>query len=540
MRKSLFSFLSIAILILLTSIVSAQWQALNSGISTRLHAIKAVDENVLWACGSSGVVLRSVDGGQTWVKKTVTNGDFINYSMDALDSNTALVAATNGSTSVDFRIYKTTDGGKTWSQKYQNENSFSDGIRFLGPNYAYAYGDPTPGSKHFVVVVTTDGGNTWTRTDTTKLPEANIAQGEFGATNALEVFGKTVWFGTASDGSGFVPRVYRGDYQNTTWTASEPITGVTGYIFSINFKSETEGILVTSSGKGARTTDGGKTWKAFTISDGSFFRWIKYVPGTDAIIAVGGMSGNGVTYYSLDDGQTWKRATDLSVRLRSVAATAGNKLWAVGDDGAIYKWNGPTLPVELTSFTAASEQGRINLNWSTATETNNKGFEIERKIVTRDNSGTWQMIGFREGKGTRSEITNYSFIDELKGVNAESVVYRLKQVDYNAQFHYSAEVTVKNIAPANFSLSQNYPNPFNPSTLIKYALPIDSRVKLTIFNSVGQEIKVLVNDVKSGGVYDATWSAAGLSSGIYFYNLQAIPLNGDKPFSITKKMTLVK
>ena len=108
----------------------------------------------------------------------------------------------------------------------------------------------------------------------------------------------------------------------------------------------------------------------------------------------------------------------------------------------------------------------VLLNWSTSTELNNRGFEIERSTNKKD----WRLIGFKEGKGTTTETQNYSFVDDLFGISSPQLFFRLKQIDFDGSFEYSDVVEV-DIAPSTFSLSQNYPNPFNPSTKIKFTIP---------------------------------------------------------------------
>jgi len=193
-----------------------------------------------------------------------------------------------------------------------------------------------------------------------------------------------------------------------------------------------------------------------------------------------------------------------------------------------------TLPVELTSFTATSQLGKVILNWATATEINNLGFEIERKILLNQNQGDWVRIAFVEGYGTTTEPKEYSYVDDISTIQATTLVYRLKQMDFLGTYEYSEEVFVENPAPVDYILYQNYPNPFNPSTTITFGIPLKTQVVLKVFNAVGEEVAQLYNGEKEAGRYTFEFNAAGLPSGIYFYQLQA----GD--FIQTKKMILMK
>jgi hypothetical protein len=198
------------------------------------------------------------------------------------------------------------------------------------------------------------------------------------------------------------------------------------------------------------------------------------------------------------------------------------------------------IPIELTSFTASSSEGKVALTWTTATETNNLGFEIERKIIQSESSGEWITIGFREGRGTTTEIQNYQFTDNISDIQATSLSYRLKQIDYDGSYEYSDEVKVENPAPTDFALHQNYPNPFNPVTTIRYSLPIQAQVELIIYNTLGESVTQLVNEEKEAGRYEVKFSASALPSGIYFYRIQVYAPGRAGSFVETKKMILLK
>jgi Secretion system C-terminal sorting domain len=192
-------------------------------------------------------------------------------------------------------------------------------------------------------------------------------------------------------------------------------------------------------------------------------------------------------------------------------------------------WNNVVLPVELASFTSVINGRDVTLNWSTASELNNMGFDIERSTVNE----TWSRIGNVNGNGTTNLSTSYLFTD--RNLASGQYNYRLKQIDLNGNFHYynlSNEVNVG--VPAKFDLSQNYPNPFNPSTKINYDLPFDSKVSIKVFDMSGKEVATLVNDTKTAGYYSINFNASNFGSGVYFYTITA------DNFTSTKKMMLVK
>ena len=184
-------------------------------------------------------------------------------------------------------------------------------------------------------------------------------------------------------------------------------------------------------------------------------------------------------------------------------------------------------PVELTSFSANAVEENIELAWTTSTETNNSGFEIQRS-----KDGEFETIGFVEGHGTTTESQAYNFTD--KDLVSGKYKYRLKQIDFDGTFEYSNVIEVEVASPSTFSLEQNYPNPFNPSTKIKYSVTQSSNVVLKIYDVLGNEVATLVNEEKPAGSYEVEFNPSSLTSGVYFYKLQA------GSFVDTKKMILQK
>ena len=192
------------------------------------------------------------------------------------------------------------------------------------------------------------------------------------------------------------------------------------------------------------------------------------------------------------------------------------------------------IPVELTSFTAVNKGTKVVLEWATATETNNHQFEIYRRSIFENTTGDWTLLGYREGKGTTTEPQYYTYEDDITGINANTLEYRLKQIDYDGTYTYSEVVTVSNLAPNGFVLEQNYPNPFNPSTKIKYSITGKQLVSLKVYDVLGNEITTLVNEEKPSGTYEVEFNASNLSAGVYYYT---IVTDG---FVQTKKMILLK
>ena len=195
------------------------------------------------------------------------------------------------------------------------------------------------------------------------------------------------------------------------------------------------------------------------------------------------------------------------------------------------------VTAELNSFTAVSSGNNVVLNWTTATEINNSGFEILRGVYPA-NSGTqndneWEKVGFVPGFGTTTEPKSYSFVDD--NVSTGIYKYRLKQIDFDGSFEYSNEIEVEvDFTPKEFVLYQNYPNPFNPGTTIRFSLPESGTVTLKVYNALGQEVNSLMNGFMEAGSHTINFDASSLNSGIYFYRLNS------GQFSEVRKMTLIK
>ncbi|MBL1213033.1 MAG: T9SS type A sorting domain-containing protein [Ignavibacteriae bacterium] len=248
----------------------------------------------------------------------------------------------------------------------------------------------------------------------------------------------------------------------------------------------------------------------------------------DIIILKDG-SGNTIATYSYGseggDNQSLAREPDLTGGFVKHTTIASNP---VPQSPGAFNTTGDEIPVELTSFTANVVEGKIRLVWTTATELNNYGFNVERKIADSD----WMNIGFVEGAGNSTNRVDYSFID--KELISVRVQYRLQQVDFDGSFEYSNVVEMDLGLPTEFELSQNYPNPFNPTTAINFSLPEAAVVKISVYNAIGEQIVELLNNQVEAGYHTVNFDGSNLTSGLYFFRIEAAN------FTSTKKMMLLK
>jgi hypothetical protein len=232
------------------------------------------------------------------------------------------------------------------------------------------------------------------------------------------------------------------------------------------------------------------------------------------------LSASGTTTFSWSS-----KKNDFAIHREPYADILGN----LGDIPANVSLNPSPMPVELTKFTANLIDEKVTLNWETATEVNNYGFEIQRQ----NKNSEWENIGLVKGHGNSNSVKYYSFTDDRITL-AGWYLYRLKQIDNDGTFEYSDIVEVNLAAPEHLALSQNYPNPFNPSTEITYSLRNAGNVRLIVYNLQGQVVKELVNEYKKPGFYSISFNGGQLASGIYYYKLIS------EGYREIKKMMLLK
>jgi photosystem II stability/assembly factor-like uncharacterized protein len=311
-----------------------------SGTTVRLQAISAVSETVAWASGLQGTVVRTIDGGRTWAAVVVPGADSLQFrDVDAIDDNTAyLLSSGPGERS---RIYKTSNGGVTWTLQYTNGDpeGFFDCLALWDADHGAIYGDAVDGS---LVILTTSDGETWDRVPRSAVPDAHPGEGGFAASGTCLVThgDSTAWIGTGADGSA---RVIKTVDRGQRWAAF-PTPIVSGSspagITTVGFFDELVGIAAggeisnpdSRSDNVAVTRDGGVSW---TLVQRPLFSGPIYglavVRGapTRSVVAV----GPGGADYSLDNGVSWVRLDSLEYWSVDFASKAAG--WAVGPNGRI-------------------------------------------------------------------------------------------------------------------------------------------------------------------------------------------------------------
>lgn len=311
-----------------------------------------------------------------------------------------------------------------------------------------------------------------------------------------------------------IPRI-NGTYENDTlqWDAASQSLLV--------HKDAYAGIkFLSSSQKSLRLID----WTDPYANDSLYYTWLKQ-NSFDPVLIANALGDGAVAVLGQDPVAI--NPGDSAVFYYGVSIGADKNSCLSNMDLCAAKYAQVT-PVELTSFTAMSQNQQVTLNWITATEINNNGFEVQRSVTNSD----FVTVGFVKGAGTTTEQKAYSFLD--KNLSNGSYTYRLKQIDYNGLYEYSEAIEVDVRSLDTYTLEQNYPNPFNPTTKIGYVLSAKTNVKVVVMNTIGEQVAILVNQTQEQGYHQLDFNASNLPSGIYFYSLQT------ENYSETKKMLLMK
>ncbi len=533
------------------------WSTIVMGIAGNYtgvnYGLDAVGSNLV-VVGALGNMYKSTDAGANWTNllQMYSYASFI-YSI-YVENTTGKIIAAGRFSDVTGSIIYSNDGGTTWQaspyitpqanmfnrmQMFNNNEGYFGGdggffasttdgginltpisvppaagkkivnLEFLNPSLGWIVGGTPVPSPSGVVAKTTDAGTTWT--DQTPPGLSSIVL-------CIDFVDQNVGYVSSAS-------VYKTTDGGTNWTTIN-IPGLSGNLNSIKAFDAQNIYAVSSSGQFFKSTDGGANWQLVTmpITISSIFgqEWLDmnngFLVGTLGVVAK--TSDAGATWTIMNTGG-WTAYGGHMEHPDTFYVSAGN--------GQIFKYALPFVPVELSSFFSTLRNNEVTLNWSTATELNNAGFEIERSNDLQN----WISLGFTPGFGTTTEPHNYKYTDANLSIG--SYYYRIKQIDLDGTYKYyylGSEIEIG--VPLEFSLDQNYPNPFNPSTTISFTITNDSKVTLKVFDILGSEVATLVNEVKKSGRHTVDFNAAGFTSGVYLYRLQA----GE--FTETKKMNLLK
>jgi photosystem II stability/assembly factor-like uncharacterized protein len=517
--------LTVLFLSLSTDVPFAQWNQLISAPGVYIRDILNFNGELYLSTAGTGVY-KSTDDGSSWIQ--INNGLTSQQAMDiyqVISYNGSLYAATTGG------IYKSTDDGNDWVKK-------SNGIT-IGPGALYEftmsvveYNGMLLTGAYNGIYYSTDGAENWTLTN---ISGEGIEAKNFTLHNGI------LFAARESINS---PIGYKSFDGGMNW---EDLTGLS-YFNTITFFSEGNYLWAGIVGGVWLSTDNGITWE--DRSNG-----LNLDPYSSSIIRVNGIlltslkfGGSGI-FSSTDDGLNWENISDGLPFLNSIEKliSFNGEVLAATSNG-LWQRDLTEIPVELTSFSAFVKGSDVQLNWTTATETNNKGFEIQRSVrkdsfrrnqsegLPLEKSG-WEKIGFAAGYGTTSEPRIYSFTDN--NLRNGTYSYRLKQIDFDGLSKYSNTVDVTVNSPVQYSLNQNYPNPFNPSTEISFSLKTDAKVTINIYDILGQKVSSLINNKMNAGEHSIRYDASDMPAGIYIYNLEVNGTDGSS-FTAVRKMIFLK
>ncbi len=315
----------------------AQWARQSVATTVGLRGLSVVSEKVIWASGTGGTVIRTIDGGKSWNVMTVPDAEKLDFrDIEAFDANTAYILSIgNGDSS---RIYKTTNGGKNWTLQFKNTNekAFFDAIACWDRSNCIAMSDPV--DRKYVLIGTKDGGKNWHPMDTDKMAYAKDGEAAFAASGTcLITQGKNNVF-LVSGGSD--ARVFRSVNRGLTWFESETpiVKGTSGSgIFSIAMRDEKNGVIVggnyekpdETTGNLAFSSDNGRNWTRGS-GLGGYRSGVAYIDKR-TLVAVGS-SGSDI---SRDGGKTWKSLDDENYN--AVQSNGRRSTWAVGPKGLVVK-----------------------------------------------------------------------------------------------------------------------------------------------------------------------------------------------------------
>ncbi len=512
---------------------TVSWTSLNNGYNvTQFYSISLAPESgsdvMMGGCQDNGTYYNTNPGLSSWVQRETGDGTIVEvapladdllytaYQLGGLRRRTR-----PGSFLADFT--------PTGSANHLFVNPL-----ILDPNNSslmyYAAGSSATTTKIWRCnPQTTTSASGWTQLSSTSITSDQISALGLSQTNNPNV----LYFGTKL---GVVKRVDNANSGSSPTTTTITTGLPAGYVSSIAVDpTNSNNALVVFSNYNLQslwyTTNGGSSWTDvegnLAGTSGPSVRWatIFYVSGVPHYFIA---TSVGIYFTTELNGSSTVWTQEAVTEIGNVVSVMidwrnndGTLAAATHGKGVFTTQITTPMPVELISFQGNYTNGAVQLNWETATELNNYGFEIERKDGRwKMEDGKWEKIGFVNGSGNSNSNNDYLFID--KNIFNGKYYYRLKQIDNDGQFQYSniIEVDIDDI-PEEFILEQNYPNPFNPFTKIRFAIEKTEQVKLIVYDALGNEVSRLFNNIAEAGItYEVDFNASRLSSGIYYYKLE--------------------
>ena len=490
--------------------------------------------------GGKMLLAKTTNEGENW-RRTIVNADLFNVYFN--DEQNGFINSTD-------LVYTTNDAGQTldtiltfpYNEIYSMEGmTFTDSLNgFIGTLPARIY-------------KTTNAGQSWYRTSITGLIDSSWVIIKF-----FFLTSDIAW--TISN-----KRIMKTTDGGENWFVQLNLPGA-GYFSSIHFVDSLYGWASILGRRPFKTTDGGENWieqinlnlystrDIYFINDSVGFctennKFYETIDGglswnlDSSIIGFGQgrfgyfdsenifITGTKV-YRTTNAGVIWTEFPELADQgwRMTITLFSVNSGLLVGNTGLIFKYFDETVPVEFINFEGWLNENETNLQWTTATETNNRGFYIQRKKL---NEQEWIDLDFIEGKGNSTEINYYSYKDIL----TESGVYyyRLKQTDFDGTYSYSKVIKIDFSTPAEFEIFQNFPNPFNSFTIIKYSLPEKSFVNISLYDIKGEKVSELVNEKMEKGIYSVMFNGDNLATGVYLYRI--VTSSG---YNFSRKLILLK
>ena len=495
-----------------TNYPQMQWEFM--GLSGEEIYDIVIDDSSNVYVGSVGGVFKTTNNGTNWIFQN--NGLEIARVVKLFIDYEGNIYLCGFASFAGYGLYKSSDGGENWigiadTLNGNSENYFYDVVVIPNEPGGIIYV-----SNYYGVYRSTDNGITWQSTNYSDPCASYIGIN----TNGYMFFGNgcASWFG-----------IYRSIDLGLTWIR-HTFLSVNDAMVYLRDGTVLAGCYDPGLGSFGiyKTTNNGNTW--FNTNTLNFPTADFVIDNNDDIY----VALYGLVYLSTNNGTSWIDYELTGPPTTCIAIDSSGYVWAGAHQDGVYRTEGRTVPVELSSFSARVNGNEILLSWITASEINNMGFAIERTVIGHQSSviSEWERIGFVEGTGTTTELKYYSYVDE--NVSKGTYFYRLKQIDFDGSFEYSNILEVEVSIPSEFFLSQNYPNPFNPTTTIDYSIKNDGLVSLKIYDVLGNEIASLVDKNQIAGNYSVQFDASHLPSGIYIYKL----ISGQ--FSTSKKLILLK